>query len=449
MKRTLAYTTCRGLHIAYEVLGEGPPDLLLLDDWFSHLDLEWEDPYRARVLRLVASSARVIRFDKSGMGLSDRVPPASGEAMECWAEEAVAALDACGVDRVRILAQAFAGPLGVTLAARLGDRVERLALATAFASLSTSSGVATVDPAVAAAGRTIVMERWGTGVISDVLGQRRDTLPDHQVALDARLERASVARRDIRAVVDGLFLADAVPLLERIRASTLVAHRDNPLLPAAHAEALATRIPNATLELLDADWHYPLAEDDVLADVLACLAYLTGSSVGSERNREFLTFVFQDIVGSTAMVERLGDREWSDALKRLTAALHLQLGHYRGRLIDQAGDGYFTAFDNPRRAVRFACDVAERALTLGITLRTGVHVGECHLDGDEVRGMSVHAAARIMGAANGGDVLVSAAVRELLRDVEFCFALAGTRELRGVPGEWTLYRVETATAESR
>ena len=442
MQREIAWTKYDGRAIAYEVIGEGPPDILLVDDWFTNLDLDWEDPYRARMLRLIAASARVIRFDKSGMGLSDRMPPSPPTAMQTWADEAIAVLDAVGVGTVRLLAGAWSGPLGVTLAARHPDRFDRVAFATAFARLRTRDDLECVAPELVDAARQIILDNWGTGIVTLVLGQSRDELPQHQLELDCRYERGAVAPRDLAAVVDALYLADPVASLPSITALTLVAHRTNPLLPVAHAHGLAAAIPNARVAIVEeTDWYYRLTEDDLFADVLMAVAFLTDSNTERELSHQLVTMVFLDIVDSTGLIGRRGDREWSGLLEQFTVALQTQLTHYKGRLVDSAGDGFFTVFDSPRRAIRFALQVAHDAAALGVSLRAGVHTGECHVERDDLRGMAVHATARIMAHASAHEVLVSDAVRVLLNSEPFTFTSLGAHDLRGVPGLWDLYEV--------
>ena len=154
-----------------------------------------------------------------------------------------------------------------------------------------------------------------------------------------------------------------------------------------------------------------------------------------------MTIVFIDIVGSTPYVHRVGDREWSDALEDFTGTLHLNLAHYKGRLAGSAGDGFFLAFDSPRRAMRFTFAMSAKAATVGLPVRAGVHTGECHVHGGELRGLAVHATARIMDQAAAGEVFTSSVVPQLLLDERMHFRSLGTRELRGVPGTWELFAV--------
>jgi class 3 adenylate cyclase len=441
----VAWVTHDGRSIAYQSVGSGPVDLLLLDDWWTHLDLDWDDPYRARWIRRVAASARVIRFDKSGMGLSDRIPPSPSEAMGVWADEAIAVLDDLGVSTARLLVCGWSGPLGMRLAQRYHERFDRVGFATAFARLKGSGEPVSVDPAVVDAAQQVILERWGTGVLTDVLGQSRDHLPGYQRRLDSRYERSSVAPRDLRPIVDALANADSTECLSGIAAETLVVHRPNPLLSVEHSRCVAERISGARLEVVEEiDWHYPIAEDEMLSDQLRALAFLTDSAHERDLQHQLATIVFIDIVGSTPYVHRVGDREWSDALEGFTGALHLNLAHYKGRLAGSAGDGFFLAFDSPRRAVRFTLAMSAKAATVGLPIRAGVHTGECHVHGTELRGLAVHATARIMDQATAGEVFTSSVLPQLLVDEPLAFRSVGTRELRGLPGTWELFAVSSS-----
>jgi class 3 adenylate cyclase/pimeloyl-ACP methyl ester carboxylesterase len=443
----VAWVVHDGRSIAYQAVGSGPRSLLLLDDWWTHLDLEWDDPFRARWLRRVAASARLIRFDKSGMGLSDRVPPLPPEAMAVWADEAIAVLDVLGVETAQLLVCGWSGPLGAVLASRYPRRFDRVAFATAFVRLRGAGDPPGVDPSIVDAGEKVVLAQWGSGILTDVLGQSRDEVPDAQHRLDCRLERSSVAPADLPAVVNALLNADATSCLPEIEADTLVVHGLNPLLPEEHSRYVADHIRDARLEIVkEQDWRYPFAEDQLLLPWLVALAFLTDSPYERDLQHQLFTIVFIDIVGSTPFVQRVGDREWSESLEAFTEALHLNLAHYKGRLAGSAGDGFFLAFDSPRRALRFTLATSEKAAALGLPVRAGIHAGECHVEGTELRGLAVHATARIMDQAGAGEVFVSSVVRQLLDDQHLSFAAVGTRQLRGVPGSWELFAAQDSDA---
>lgn len=431
-----------GRSIAYQCLGTGPPNVLLLDDWYSHLDLDWDDPFRARWIRRVAASACVIRFDKSGMGLSDRIHPPPDTAMDVWADEAIAVLDAAKIGTARLLVSGWSGPLGATLASRHASRFDRIAFTTAFMRLRGSGDPVGVDSSIVDAAAKIVLEQWGNGVLTTILGQDRDRVPDYQHRLDSRYERSSVAPRDLPATVDALLNADATRCLARISAETLVVHRPNPLLPVDHSQYVAENVARGRLELVAEDeWRYPFAEDELLPDWLVALTFLTDSTHERDLQQRLYTIVFIDIVGSTPHIQRVGDREWSASLDDFRAALDLGVAHYGGWLAGSAGDGFFLAFDSPSRAMRFTLAMSAKAEAVSLPIRAGLHTGECHSEGSELRGLAVHAAARIMDKADRGQVVTSSVVRALLSAEPVEFSQHGTHTLRGVPGEWDLFTV--------
>lgn len=437
MRPRVEWTEHDGRHIAYQVIGEGPPDILLVDEWFSTLDGDWDDPFRARYLRRLAGVARVIRFDKAGTGLSDRVVPPPAEALTTWADDAVAVLDAAGSPRAHLLAADWSGPLGIVLAHRHPDRFDRLVLAETFAGLRGTEGVDGVDGAVLAAGRDLIVQGWGDGVLFQVLGL---DVEEQQRGLDGRYERAAASPGAVGALADLLIGADAWPLLPELTHETLVLYSPHPLLPIAMARAMAERIPGSSFEEVDTEreWKYLIAADDERPMVGRVIEFLTGVTAERDANRRLVTMVFLDVVGSTPLVAQVGDREWSDTLRSFRVELDRYLTFYGGRLVNSAGDGFFCVFDSATRAVRFALAQASAAEQLGTPVRAGVHTGECEVDGDDLRGMAVHAAARIMGLAGASEVLVSDVVRSLLGS-DVALEPRGTHQLRGVPDTWPLW----------
>lgn len=440
---SVQWTTRDGRSIAFQATGSGRTDLLLLDFWFTNLDSDWDSPANARWLRRLGRSARVIRMDKVGTGLSDRRPPSPDHALEDWADDAVAVLDAAGCDRVGLAGFGWSGPLAITLAARHPERVERLVLSDTFARITSADDHPSgLDPSFMAAGRELLIDRWGSGVMIDLLGMDQEGRARER---QARYERSAASRCDLAALADAFISSDARSSLPLIEAPTLVLHRDSPLVDVGQAEHLAAHIPGATLRMLDrSEWSWPVADEDLPEDLLVVLDFLTGTTQERSYRRRLLTIVFLDIVGSTPLLAKHGDREWSDLLSSFTVLLEEQVSSHGGRLVNSAGDGFLLVFDSATDALQFATDLNHEARELAIGVRTGVHTGECEVAGEDLRGMAVHAAARIMALADADDIYVSD-VTATLCGSEFSFEAQAPQRLRGVPGEWTLHALATPT----
>lgn len=425
-----------GRQIAVEVTGSGP-DLLLFDNWVSNLDHDWDWPPNARSLRRLGESSRLIRFDRSGMGLSDRVPPRPEEAITRWTEEALAVLDAVDAQEVNVLASGWCGPLAIAVAARAPDRIDRMVLHDGFARLTaTPDHPIGMDGETAALARELFVGGWGDGIIIDILGMESDARArDRQ----ARYERSAASRSDISVLADAFLTADVRHLLADVTATTLVTYRPNPLVSEDQVRHLAQALDQGELRFLDqSGWEWPVADHDIPRTLLLALDFFSRSRPPSSGRRALMTVAFIDIVGSTPMVDRLGDTEWAAVLDAFEALLRDRLEIWHGRIVNQAGDGFLLTFDLPTDAVRCLAEVNRVTNELGTPIRAGVHVGECELAGDDLRGMSVHAAARIMSTAAASEILVSDAVRATTSDETF--EPIGDCALRGVPGTWTLHR---------
>jgi class 3 adenylate cyclase len=299
-----------------------------------------------------------------------------------------------------------------------------------------------LDPAFVAAARDLVIDGWGSGVLVDVAGAPA-TVRDRE--RQAAYERAAAAQGDIHALIDGFVTADVRHLLNRVEAHTMVIHAGNPIVRVEQSEHLAANIADSTLVLPDARvWAWPTMDLDVSDDLDVSVEFLIGDDRRTDRRRRMLALVFSDVVGSTSTVARIGDREWADLLADLGERLEALLERCSGRLVDTAGDGYFSVFHSSEHAVSFATRFRTLARDMGLRLRSGVHVGECQIDrAGQVRGLAVHAAARVAATAQPDEVLVTATVRELLRDAAWGFADRGAHELRGLSGTWELSAIST------
>lgn len=428
--------SCDGRAIAYQVSGEGAP-LLFYDFWISNLDRDWDDPGNAHHLGYLSSCGLLIRFDRSGMGLSDRGAPDPGDALDRWTAEAIAVLDDAGIDQVGVAASSWSGALGVALAARHPERVARLALSNPFARLSEAG----VDRATLTSMRLDLQARWGSGAIIDLLGIPHD---DTDRVRQGRYERGAASPRDLPALIGSFVEFDVGRELAEVRCPTQVVISPSPLVTAAQSALVAEGIPHAeTVELDTETWTWPSLVEELPPQLTLAAKFLTGSAVEVPRNTRLVALVFLDVVESTPLVGQMGSRAWHETITLLRSRVDACVDLHRGRLVDAAGDGFFCAFEAVAGALRFARAVVADAREMKLAVRAGVHAGDCELVDDAIRGEAVHAAARIMAAAPPGDVLVSAAVADLASAERLSLSPIGAMRLKGLAGDWELFRLDS------
>jgi class 3 adenylate cyclase len=418
--------------IAFQVIGDGPPDVVVVGGPASHLDLQWEDPETARVRRRYGSFARAIFFDRRGTGLSDPVDRLP--SLDLQMDDLDAVLDAVGVERVALIGAVEAG-LCAMYAATHPERVSALVLINVA-----GAGRVTLNEERRAQMLDLIENHWGEGRFTQLFAPERAR--DERFAdWWARFERASVGPLMARRLVDLNSHADVTGVLPAIRVPTLVLiRRDNPLVPVTAARAAASLIPDARVVEADgADLYNWPGADDPEMDLIE--EFLTGRRPQRSAERVLATVLFTDIVGSTEHAARLGDRAWRDVLDRHHAIVRELLDRFRGLEIKTLGDGFVATFDRPAAAVRCAQEIVEQVDALGLSVRCGLHTGECELLDADVGGIAVHISARVNALARGAEVLVSSTVKDLVVGSDLDFDDRGTHELRGVPGEWRLYAV--------
>ena len=423
------------VNLACQVIGTGPMDLVMLPGFLSHLDLHWEqDPrYRSWVRRL-ASFSRLILFDTRGSGLSDR--DVGDSTLDERVDDLLAVLDAVGAARCAVLGFSTGGALAMRFAARHPQRVSALVLCSTFASTELPA-LATPPPGLDRI-RHLIETAWGEGRTLEVFGP---SLWGNPTALTrmARLERASLSPRAARTQLGWMATTDVRDDARGLAMPTLVLHRTNDTaVPVEFGRWLGFNIPNARyVEQADNDhliWYGNQVE--ALDEIQQ---FLTGSLPDEDTDRFLATVMFTDIVGSTDHLTRRGDRAWVETLARHHEIVRQLLADFHGQEQDTAGDGFFATFGLPARAVRCAMAARDAVQRLGIQLRVGVHTGECQRRGDTVVGISVHTAARIMGKAEPGEVLVSRTVTDLVAGSGLRFIDRGAHALKSVPGEWRLF----------
>jgi pimeloyl-ACP methyl ester carboxylesterase len=440
---TMYARTRDGAHIAYQVLGAGPIDLLEPSGGsYISIDVRDEEPRWYQFERRLASFSRLIRFDLRGIGLSDPISPSSPPSIEDWVSDAEAVLDAVGSDRAAILGQGRGGMISMLLSATRPHRVRAQVLAHAFARLLQAPDYPEGVPAA-------LFDRFVTGV----LRIEGDTEPFDDVALllpsladDVsfkrwwqRAGRAGASPAVARAQYEIAVNSDLRAVLPTITTPTLVLHRrENAYYPVQLGRYLAAHISGARYVELEGADHFLWAGDAgaVLDEIEE---FLTGTLGRGEPDRVLVTIMFTDIVGSTVRAALMGDRAWGDLLGRHHATVRRQLVRFRGREIDTAGDGFFASFDGPARAIRCAHAIVESVRELGLDVRAGLHTGECEVvGGGRVAGIAIHTGARVASLAKPGEVLVSSTVKDLVAGSGIQFEDRGTHMLTGV-GEWHLY----------
>ena len=433
---TTQYAHTDEVSVAYQVLGDGPLDLVVVPGMAGNVEYEWHDRRQAAFRRSLARFSRLILFDKRGTGLSDSVHgvPTLEERMD----DVRAVMDAVGSERAVVMGVSEGAAMTALFASTYPERTIGTILY--GASVHVRSDPERLERAVAD-----WRQRWGTR-----------ELADHDLRVYGPSGLADAELRDwwpswIRfSATPGAFAAllrmnaqiDVRHVLPAIRVPTLVLHRtgDRPS-PVEHGREIASAIPGATWVELPGSDHYPwLGDTEPL--VATVERFVADLAVEAELNRVLATVLFTDVVGATERASRLGDREWRRLLEAHHDLVRSHLARFRGREVDTAGDGFFATFDGPARAVRCGVAVAEAVRELGMEVRVGLHTGECELIGAKVGGLAVHIGARIAALAEPGEVLVSSTVKDLVAGSGLEFADRGPAELKGVPGEWRLYAVE-------
>jgi pimeloyl-ACP methyl ester carboxylesterase len=438
------YARSGDVHIAYQVTGDGPVDLVMVPPWITHLEQAWENKAVAAHFDRLGSFSRLIRFDKRGTGLSDRSVGIAD--METRMDDARAVMDAADSDRAVILGLSEGAPLAALFAATYPDRTTGLILYGSFARVTRAPGYPwgpTREEALADL-RGLV-GRWGTREWAEEALRQMGVEPsDEEVDFWSRRWRASASPGEVEQLELMNLEIDVRDILPTIRVPTLVLHRTSDLLPVEGARYVAERIPTARFVEFPGREHGIVMGDPepIEREIRAFVESLRDAAepVG-EPERVLATVLFTDIVGSTARAVELGDRKWRELVAEHHRAIRRELARFRGRELDTAGEGFFAAFDGPARGVRCACAVSDSVRELGLDVRAGLHTGECEVLDGKIGGIAVHIGARVAAEAGPGEVLVSQTVRDLVAGSGLEFAERGETELKGLPGTWRLYAV--------
>ena len=439
----ISYAKSGGVHIAYVVAGGGPLDIVIVPGYASNLEVSGESPGIRRILERLTRIGRVIGFDKRGTGLSD--PVADVPTLEQRMDDVRAVMDAAGSERAALIGISEGAPMSILFAATYPQRTTHLVLVGGMARSTWAPDYPFAAPreALEEAANLFTIPSFGTGENLEVFAP--SVAGDRQVREGwARLERASASPGMFRKLVEMFLDVDVRPALPLVQAPTLVLHRiGDRVVPLAAGRWMAQQIRGARLVELPGRDHLLWAgdHDTPLGEIEE---FLTGSRARTEDDfdRVLATVLFTDLVGSTEHAALLGDREWHALLERYYAAVREQLERFRGREIKTIGDGFLASFDGPARAVRAAQSICAEVAKLGLELRAGLHTGELTVSGSDVAGIAVHIGARIVALAGPGEVLVSSTVKDLVAGSGIEFSDRGNHALKGVPGEWAVFRVE-------
>lgn len=438
------YAKSGDCHIAYQVLGKGPLDVVFIPGFVSHVEACWSDARLAHFFKRIASFARLILFDKRGTGMSDPVPMQQLPTLEQRMDDVRAVMDAVGSQRAALVGVSEGGPMSLMFAATHPDRTAAMAIVGTFARVAWAPDHPIGARPEVWRGLLERMEQgWGRGVLLSAFAR---SLADDESARAwwGRFQRQAASPGAAVAVMQMVYELDARPILPAIRVPTLILHRrDDCLVPVEHARYLAQHIPGARyVELPGMDHFFFTGDADAYLDQIE--EFLTGELRAGEPDRVLATVLFADIVGSTERTAQLGDARWHALLDSFYGVARRQLERFRGREIDSAGDGFFASFDGPARAVRCATAIGSGVRSLGLEVRAGVHTGECEVMGAKLGGIAVHIGARVAGRAQPGEVLVSSTVKDLVAGSGITFDERGAHALKGVPGQWSLYAVSAA-----
>jgi class 3 adenylate cyclase len=386
------YALSGDVHVAYQVFGDGDLDLVMVNGFTTHVELVWEHEPARRFLEGLASFARVINFDRRGSGLSD--PVADAPTLEQRMDDVRAVMDAAGSQRAALLGISEGASMSILFAATYPDRVQALVCSGGMARSTAAPDYPWASPveALLESGAELISPHWGEGAMIDVGAPSQWNNPESREFF-GRLERASASPGMLGAVVRMFFDIDVRDVVPNVR----------------------------TLGEIE--------------------EFLTGARQAPEPERRLATVLFTDIVDSTRTAAELGDQRWREVLEHHQLAVRDALASYDGSEVKSIGDGFLATFDGPGRAIRCARAIVVSSDSLGISVRAGLHTGECEVMGDDIGGIAVHTAARVSALAGPGEVLVSRTVKDLVAGSGIEFSDRGVHSLKGVPDSWQLYAV--------
>lgn len=429
------YAKSGDLHVAYQVFGEGPVDLVYAPGFISHGEFYWEHPVFVRWMEGLASFCRVIMFDKRGTGLSDRI--VNMPTMEERMEDVRMVMDDVGIERAAVSGISEGGSLAMMFAASHPERCRSLVLYGAFAKFS--SWIATDEDFQHL--EEYIDNEWGSGQSMPAFAPSRENDAAFQQWW-ARFERLAASPSAAINLMRMNREIDTSDILSSIHVPTLIIHRkDDTAIDVEGGRFLAEHIPGARYEEIPGSDHIPMTGENTDLILELWEEFITGTKAAAlEFDRVLSTVLFTDIVSSTENAEAMGDQRWRELLSAHDDAVRRELQRFRGNEVKALGDGFLATFDGPARAIRCARAICKAVKPLGIEVRTGLHTGEVEMSDNDVRGIAVHIASRVVGLAGPGQTLVSRTVKDLVAGSGISFEDTGSHELKGVPESWQLLR---------
>jgi len=434
------YAMTGNVSIAYQILGEGPIDFVWVSGIMSNIEYQWAEPRLAAFLERVSTFSRLIRFDKRGTGVSDRVGDVA--TLDQRMDDIRAVMEAAGSERAVLFGSVEGGPMAILFAATYPDRTAGLVLWGSYAKavwapdypwgLRFEEQLALIDDAA---------RRWGTRRYVEEAAARVAPGDEDFRRWWGTYTRLGASPSAAAALMRMNMQIDVRDVLPTIGVPTLIMHRSgDQVTDVRNSQYLASNIPGARyVELEGAEEPPHLGDSEAALREIEQFVAEAGERV--EPDRKLATVVFTDIVESTRLAAELGDSFWRERIEAHNAVVRGLLARFRGKEVDTAGDGFLATFDGPARAVECACEAVNAVRELGLTIRAGLHTGECAVADGKVSGLAVHIGARVLAQAGPGEVLVSQTVKDLVVGSALEFEDRGGRELKGVPGEWRLYAV--------
>ncbi|HEX5252378.1 MAG TPA: adenylate/guanylate cyclase domain-containing protein [Mycobacterium sp.] len=423
------------LRVAYRASAKGARDIVFVPNWFTCCEVLPELPSIQGWVEAMTSLGRLIFFDQPGTGASDPVAPGAMPTLEQWSDSITAVLDDLGSRQAVLLGMVGSLATAALFAATHPSRTTALVIL---------EGTADTSDEALASTRAATTAMWGTGELQLLLNPDMPWNEEIRASW-ARMERMAASPRTVALMSELVSDLNMQAVLPTVRVPTLVVHHaDDPVIPPAEGRHVADHIPGAKYVELPGRNIYHVVEPEWRASFQEVAEFLTGQQLDVADDRVLATVLFTDIVESTQHAAKMGDRDWHALLDAHDAVVRSQLARFRGREVNTSGDGFLAAFDGPQRAIRCAMAIRDAVQVLGIEVRAGMHTGECEVRGDDIGGIAVHIGARVSALAGPNDVLVSSTLRDLVIGSGIEFEDRGTRQLKGVPGEWRIFAVASA-----